>query len=326
MFLASISYRYNEVRVLLMCGICTIHRLRRGSLQRFSTCFRPDVFISVTWEVWQELFHSWRLPHSMRKVRPELSYHWTFLWCAPMWCWIGHFQQCGHQWQQIGDLGKRRLWSDFEQRWSCVVPEHLWFHWEGLGSSLWCVYPEEMGPCMAWQVHGVNYKTTALQLRYTFSSGNKLLTKVKVWQVPGAGHQAGQIDVMYWTGSEWEAVSGQSPSGFQSTGYGEELTISFNSVSTDQLRLDFYSHNSASNPICVGATEVQLIGCNAWPHKTASEDKRTRQGLLSARRAETFASDMRWHRPKEWFRTSRFHSFSEEVALLAYMQNPLTCL
>ena len=180
----------------------------------------------------------------------------------------------------------------------------------------------------AWhgKCNGVNYKTTALQLRYTFSSGNKLLTKVKVWQVPGAGHQAGQIDVMYWTGSEWEAVSGQSPSGFQSTGYGEELTISFNSVSTDQLRLDFYSHNSASNPICVGATEVQLIGCNAWPHKTASEDKRTRQGLLSARRAETFASDMRWHRPKEWFRTSRFHSFSEEVALLAYMQNPLTCL
>ena len=117
----------------------------------------------------------------------------------------------------------------------------------------------------AWhgKCNGVNYKTTALQLRYTFSSGNKLLTKVKVWQVPGAGHQAGQIDVMYWTGSEWEAVSGQSPSGFQSTGYGEELTISFNSVSTDQLRLDFYSHNSASNPICVGATEVQLIGCNA---------------------------------------------------------------
>ena len=117
----------------------------------------------------------------------------------------------------------------------------------------------------AWhgQCHTVNYRTTALQLRYTFSSGNKILTKVKVWQVPSHGHQAGKIDVMYWTGSEWEAVSGQSPSGFDSAVYGEELIISFNSVSTDQLRLDFYSHNSASNPICVGAAEVQLIGCSA---------------------------------------------------------------
>ncbi|CAE7775977.1 GLT1 [Symbiodinium sp. CCMP2456] len=100
-----------------------------------------------------------------------------------------------------------------------------------------------------------------LQLRYTFQSGDHVITSVKVWNVPGAGHHAGKVDVKYWTGSDWEDVTNQSPEGFTNKIDTEEIEIKFDAVTTSQFRLDFWAHASAGNPTCVGATEVQIIGC-----------------------------------------------------------------
>ena len=115
----------------------------------------------------------------------------------------------------------------------------------------------------AWhgQCHGPDYKAAPLQLRYTFQSGDHVITSVKVWNVPGAGHHAGKVDVKYWTGSDWEDVTNQSPEGFTNKIDTEEIEIKFDAVTTSQFRLDFWAHASAGNPTCVGATEVQIIGC-----------------------------------------------------------------
>ena len=115
----------------------------------------------------------------------------------------------------------------------------------------------------AWhgQCHGPDYKKAPLQLRYSFKAGDHVITSVKVWNVPGAGHHAGKIGVKYWTGSAWEDVTNQSPEGFSDRIDSEEMEIQFDPVTTSQFRLDFWAHASAGNPTCVGATEVQIIGC-----------------------------------------------------------------
>ncbi|CAE7027378.1 GLT1 [Symbiodinium sp. CCMP2592] len=115
----------------------------------------------------------------------------------------------------------------------------------------------------AWhgKCHGPDYKAAPLQLRYTFKSGNHVITSVKVWNVPGAGHHAGKVDVKYWTGSDWEDVTNQSLEGFTEKIDTEEIEIKFDAVTTSQFRLDFWAHATAGNPTCVGATEVQIIGC-----------------------------------------------------------------
>jgi len=107
---------------------------------------------------------------------------------------------------------------------------------------------------------GVNYRVTPLTLKYTFSVGAQTVKQVKLWQVPGNDHQAGRVDVKYWDGTQFQAVAGQSPSGFTSTNYGEAVTLSFSPVSTSKIQLDLYSHASARNPICVGASEIEILG------------------------------------------------------------------
>ena len=109
---------------------------------------------------------------------------------------------------------------------------------------------------------GADWRTTPLQLHYTFTAGARVIEGVKLWQVPGNGHQAGRVDVQYWKDGAWVAASGQSPTGMLSTSYGAETTITVDPVQTSRIRLDVYSHTQASSPSYVGLTEVQIFGCD----------------------------------------------------------------
>ena len=77
---------------------------------------------------------------------------------------------------------------------------------------------------LAWHGAGTGgWRTTPLQLHYTFAAGDHVIEGVKVWQAPN--HQAGQIDVMYWKDGAWVAASGQSPAGIESVSDDSEATI-----------------------------------------------------------------------------------------------------
>jgi hypothetical protein len=105
------------------------------------------------------------------------------------------------------------------------------------------------------------WSTTPLQMHYTFTAGDRLVEGVKVWQVPGNGHQAGRIDVKYWQDGIWVVASGQSPTGLTSLAYLAEETINIEPVTTNKIRLDIYSHAQASDNMYLGLAEIQILGC-----------------------------------------------------------------
>ena len=109
-----------------------------------------------------------------------------------------------------------------------------------------------------------DFKKKPQELRYKFKTGAHVVTAVKLWQIPGHDVYVGRVDVKWWDGAGWQPVTSQSLPGFENLVYGEEITINFDRVLTEQLRLDMYIHEKASRDIgCVGAQEIEILGCSA---------------------------------------------------------------
>ena len=131
---------------------------------------------------------------------------------------------------------------------------------------------------------------------------------VKLWQIPGHDVYTGSVDVKWWDGAGWQPVASQSVPGFGN----EEITINFGRVLTEQLRLDMYLHEKARDIACVGAHEIEIIGCSAsFSHAHTDGDFASRSSHKSALKCwSVHLSKLTWMEVPQGFLTGLLSSTS----------------
>jgi plastocyanin len=113
----------------------------------------------------------------------------------------------------------------------------------------------------AW--HGPNGATTMSAI-YEFTSGDVLVDTMNFVNVPGNNHWAGDIQISYWNGSAYVDVTNRSAAGFTNAIHSEEISITFDQVSSFKFKIvvDRHANNTTTY---VGLSEWSIHGFNTAP-------------------------------------------------------------
>tara|TARA_B100000497_G_scaffold105121_1_gene121208 strand:- start:1089 stop:1394 length:306 start_codon:yes stop_codon:yes gene_type:complete len=93
---------------------------------------------------------------------------------------------------------------------------------------------------------------------YEFAT-QKTANSMTFWNVPPAPHYAGPVAIEYWNPqtSQYIAVTNPSAAGFTNATYNEEITITFDTVSTTKFKITVDRHTSNTTS-AVGLSEWRI--------------------------------------------------------------------
>jgi alpha-tubulin suppressor-like RCC1 family protein/plastocyanin len=113
----------------------------------------------------------------------------------------------------------------------------------------------------AW--HGPN-GTTTMSAVYEFTDGEVFVDTMNFVNVPGNNHWAGDIQISYWDGSAYVDVTNRSAAGFSNAVHSEEISITFDQVSSFKFKIvvDRHANNTTTY---VGLSEWSIHGLNMAP-------------------------------------------------------------
>lgn len=110
----------------------------------------------------------------------------------------------------------------------------------------------------AW--HGPNGATTMSAI-YEFTSGDVLVDTMNFVNVPGNAHWAGDIQILYWNGTAFVDVVNRSAAGFSNAVHSEEISITFDEVSSFKFKIVVDRHVNNTTTY-VGLSEWSIHGFN----------------------------------------------------------------
>ena len=111
----------------------------------------------------------------------------------------------------------------------------------------------------AW--HGPS-GTTTMSAIYEFTSGDVAVDSMNFVNVPGNNHWAGDIQISYWDGSGYVDVTNRSADGFENAVHSEEISVTFDQVTSTKFRIVVDKHTSNTTSY-VGLSEWSIHGPNA---------------------------------------------------------------